>query len=486
MSQQAAPGVGEKTPAAAAAHYRRVFLIVAAGVAMSNLDLFVVNVALPDIATDFDGASLSSLSWVLNAYSVVFAALLVPAGSYADRLGSKRAYLQGVALFTVASVLCAVAPEVWSLVGFRVLQAVGAAMLIPSSLGILLSVAPPEQRPAAVRNWAAVSGLAAALGPVIGGALTELDWRWIFLINVPVGIAAVLAGRKIIADTPRRTEVGRVDYLGAVLLTLGIGALALGLVKGTDWGWGTASTLGTLAASVVLVALFTRRSASHPSPVFPLGLLKLPAMSPAMLANLVFAVAFSAMLLSATLWCQDVWGWSALETGLAISPGPMMVPLLTPYAGKLSARLGAGVVAAVGCVLFAVGIGWWIAALDVTDHDYVLGLLPGMLLTGVGVCFAMPTLIGAALSKVPPASFSTGSAAVTMARQTGGVIGVSGLVAVLGTPGPHEVADSFDNGWWFTAAVTLAAGLSCLLLLRATKPGAAPAAKPSTEPAAKS
>ncbi|MCX4820738.1 MFS transporter [Streptomyces sp. NBC_01142] len=244
------------------------------------------------------------------------------------------------------------------------------------------------------------------------------------------------------------------------------------MVKAPDWGWTSGSVAFTLVAAVVLLALFVRRSAQHDSPVLPLDLLRLPAMGPAMLANLLFAVAFSAMLLSAALWCQDVWHWSALQTGLAISPGPLMVPLLSALAGTLAQRLGAATVAAAGCVLFATGLIWWIATLNADDHNYVSGLLPGMVLTGIGVCFTLPTLVGTAVSRLPPTNFSTGSAVVTMARQTGGVVGVAGLVAVLGRPQGAQVAAAFRHGWIFTLVATVAAAAACCLLLPHTRPAA--------------
>jgi EmrB/QacA subfamily drug resistance transporter len=449
-----------------------IFAVVAAGVAMANLDLFVVNVALPDMSSSLGKASLSSLSWVLNGYAVIFAALLVPAGSFADRTSPRSAYLLGLSVFTVASALCAVAPSVWFLVAARLVQAAGAAILIPASLGILLTTAPPDKRGAAVRNWAAISGLAAAVGPVIGGALTQLDWRWVFLINLPVGVATVVVGRGALAKTPRPADAGGTDLLGATLLTVGIGGIALGLVKAQDWGWASPQVVGAFVVSVALLVLFVRRSARHPAPVLPLDLLKLPAMRPVMLANLLFAVAFGAMLLSLALWCEQVWDWAALRTGLAIAPGPLMVPLLTKYAGVLVQRFGAGVVSIIGCVLFGVGLVWWIAAMKADHHDYLVGMLPGLLLTGIGVCFTMPTLIGAAVRRLPPANFSTGSAVVTMARQVGAVLGVAGLVAVLGqTHGPAAAARAFDHGWEFTLAGTVAAVAASCLLLPYTRPG---------------
>lgn len=196
--------------------------VISAGVAMSNLDVFIVNVALPDVGAHYDGASLAALSWILNAYAVIFAASLIPAGGLADRIGPRRAYLAGLVVFTLASVACALSPTVWVLVGARVVQAVGAGLLIPSSLGILLTVAPPERRIPSIRTWSAISGLAAAFGPLAGGLLTQLDWRLIFLVNVPIGLAAWIVGLRSIPATPGRTSAARADLLGVGLLTAGI------------------------------------------------------------------------------------------------------------------------------------------------------------------------------------------------------------------------------------------------------------------------
>ncbi|MFC7729874.1 MFS transporter [Actinomadura keratinilytica] len=442
-----------------------VFAVVAAGVAMSNLDMFIVNVALPRIGERYAGAPLSELSWVLNAYAVVFAALMVPAGGFADRTGPRRAYLLGLAVFTAASVACAVSPGVWTLVAARAVQAAGAALLVPSSLGLLLAATPPPRRPAAVRGWTAVSGLAAALGPVAGGLLTQFDWRWVFLVNVPIGLAALAAGARLLPRPPARADGTRPDLPGAALLTAGIAALALGVVRSDDWGWTSARVAGCLAAAAALLALCARRSARHPSPVVPPGLLRLPGFGPATVAGVLFSVAFAAMLLSAVLWCQQIWHWQALRTGLAIAPGPLMVPALAVGAAPLARRLGAGPLSFLGCAVFAAGIGWWMWRVE---DGYAAGMLPGMLLTGVGVGLTLPTLIGAAVSAVPPQGFSTGSAVVTMARQIGTVLGVAMLVALLGAGGPGAV--SFDTGWLGTALAAAAAALACLTLPRPRRP----------------
>lgn len=436
-----------------------LFAVVAAGVAMANLDLFVVNVALPNIAEGLD-ESLSNVSWVLNGYTVTFAALLVPLGSLSDRIGPRTAYLIGVGLFTAASLACASAPNLWVLVAARVLQAGGSALLIPASLGLLMATVSPQKRPAAIGSWAALSALAAGVGPAIGGALTEIDWRWIFLINVPIGIATLICGAMMITYRGRGQVAGVVDILGATLLIISIGAFALALVKGSAWGWLSAATLGSLGAGVFALALCIAQATRHRSPALPLDLFRLSGMPNSLIANALFSIAFGAMLLVVPLWCQEEWHWTALQTGLAFAPGPLMVPLLTKPGRPLIDWLGPERSAILGSVLFGAGILWWMALVD-QDPNYVVALLPGLLLTGVGVYFAMPSLIGHALRGMPPSQFSTGSGVVTMVRQVGMVIGVAGLVAILS----NSHGASFTSAGVYMLMATAACLLACGLLV---------------------
>lgn len=447
--------------------------IISAGVFVVNLDLFIVNVAVPALGDSFHGSSLASLSWVLNAYAIVFAALLVVAGRLADRYGHRRGFLLGLAVFTAASALCAVAPGVGWLVAARALQAAGAATLMPTSLGLLLVNTPLERRPQAIRGWAAIGGIAAGLGPVIGGLLVEADWRWVFLVNVPVGAVGLVAGARLLPDA-RPDRGGRFpDLLGAAVLTLAIGALALGLVKAGVWGWGSPQVIGSLVAAIALGGVFWLRSARHGAPIIELPMLRTPALAVATLAALLFTVAFAAMLLTSVLWCQQVWGYSAIRTGLAIAPGPLVVPALAVSSGPVVRRLGAGRTAALGCLLFAVGLGWWAVALDTAPH-YATGFVPGMLITGIGVGFALPTLVGAAAAALPPTRFATGSAVTTMARQTGSVLGVALMVTLLATPEtPVMALDAFRHGWWAAAATAVLAAATALALPRPGTAGGA-------------
>ncbi|HEX8103472.1 MAG TPA: DHA2 family efflux MFS transporter permease subunit [Solirubrobacteraceae bacterium] len=453
-----------------------VLVLACAAVVLASLDQFIVNVALPEMAGDLGGAGLSELSWVLNGYAIVFAALLVTFGRLADRYPREHGFLLGVLVFTVASAACGAASSVEVLVAFRVLQAAGAALLMPTSLGLVLATAPLERRAGAVRAWTAVGGLGAALGPVAGGLLVAASWRWVFLVNVPIGLAALAVGWRRLPAVPGHA-MPRPDALGTLLVTAGVGALALGLVEGGDWGWGSAATVGVLAAAGVALAAFALHTARHRNPLVDPALFRSRGFSGAGAVALLFSIAFAAMLLSLVLWEQEVWGYSALQTGLAIAPGPLMVPLFSfLVAGRAIARFGAGVVIAAGSVTFAAGAGWWALAAGITP-DYVGDMLGGMLLTGIGVGLTLPTLMASAAGALAPQAFSAGSAVVTMLRQVGMAVGVAVLIAVLGSPLSLE---AFQRGWIVTAAVALLAGAAGAVLLGARRGSPAPAPVPAT------
>jgi EmrB/QacA subfamily drug resistance transporter len=442
---------------------RLVFAIVSTGIVLATLDQFIVNIAFPSIEHSLHG-SVSTLSWVLNGYSIVFAALLVPAGRLADRSGRKRAFLLGVLVFTAASALCAAASSVELLVGARALQGVGAAVMIPSSLGLLLSAYPPERRAGAVRAWAAVTGASAALGPVAGGLLVQASWRWVFIVNVPLGIGAFLVGRRLLpSPAPERGPLP--DLLGAAWLAGGIGALSLALVKGQDWGWDKGRVVGALALAVLFGVAFVIRSRNHESPVVELSLLRVRRFALATGAMLVYSAGFSAMLLSTIVWSQTAWGWTPLRTGLLFAPGPLMVPLFAFLGGRASARIGAGATAALGCVSFALGLLFWVDRIELAPH-WASAMLPGSLLVGIGVGLTLPTLVAVASTSLPPDRFATGSGAITMARQVGFTLGVAVLVAILGSPATSVARlHAFRSGWIVAAAAALAAAPLALLLV---------------------
>jgi EmrB/QacA subfamily drug resistance transporter len=460
---------------------RVVLAIVSVGVLLSSLDLFIVNVALPDMGRDFGDTQLSGLSWVLNAYAIVFAALLVPAGRLGDRGSNRTTFLIGLAVFVFGSGLCSAAWNVQSLVVFRVLQAVGGAMLIPSSLGLVLATTPAERRPMAVRLWVAFGGLGAALGPVLGGLLVEIDWRWVFLVNVPIGLAALAVGVRLL-PRPRGDGGPLPDVFGAIMLIGAIAAFILALVKGEDWGWTSAGVLVSFAVAVALAVAFAISSARHHSPVVDPTLLRAPNFALMAGNSLFFQIAFAGMLLSVVLWAQNVWEWSALRAGLAIAPGPLVVPIVAILAGRLISRIGAGLTIAAGGIAFAAGLVWWATAVTL-EPDYAGGLLGGMILTGIGVGLTLPTSFATGSAGLPPQRFATGSAVLSMARQIGLAIGVAVVVATLGSPtGPQQTLDAFHRSWYVTATIALLAGLIGLAA-RIPRP-ALPEPDPASDPAA--
>ena len=439
----------------------KVLTLVSVGVFMVSLDLFIVNVAFPKIEADFHGSSVSSVSWVLNAYAIVLAALMVSAGRLADRHGRRRAFLGGLLVFVVGSALCGAAPSVGALVAARVIQATGGAFLLPTSLALLLPEFEPAQRPAAIGVWAAIGGLAAAVGPPVGGLLVQASWRLVFYVNVPIGLAALAYGLRTLRESRDETQE-RPDLLGSALVVAAVGVLALGLVKAPDWGWGDPRTVAALAGAAVGLAGFWARCLTHPSPVIDPAIVRLRSFALANLASLLFSAAFAAMLLNGILFMTSVWHYSVLVAGLALAPGPAAAAVFAATSGRQINRRGQRTLAALGIALFGLGFLWWRARIGAAP-DYAGEMLPGQLLTGTGVGLTLPSLASAASSSLPPARFATGSAAFTMTRQLGYVLGVSILVAVLGRPSPVHPVSAFDNAWVFmliASALALVAAAS--------------------------
>jgi EmrB/QacA subfamily drug resistance transporter len=453
-----------------------VLLIVSAGFSLATLDLFIVNVALPKIAQDFGSAGLGDLSWVLNAYAIVFAALLVLFGRLADRFPREYGFLLGVAVFTVASALCAAANDTLVLVIFRIVQAAGAALMTPTSLSMVLATSSGKARDNNVRAWTAISGLMAALGPVVGGLLVAISWRWVFVVNIPFGVAVLVLGWRRLPHV-RGERIPYPDALGAALVTAGVALLTLGLVKGHDWGWGSTQTIGVLVGSVAVIGSFVLHCLRDRNPLLDRDLFRRRSFTGASVVATLYSVAFGAFLLSLVLWDQNVWHWSALHTGLAIAPGPFLVlPTALLLAERLIGRLGTGAVIAIGATLFAVGA-VWCALFAGLQADYFADMFPGLVIIGVGVGLTLPTMMAAATSELPPENFATGSAVVNMLRQVGLTIGVAVLVAVLGTPtGAHAVLDAFDHAWLVIGAFAAASALASLAILGVRRP--APHAAP--------
>jgi EmrB/QacA subfamily drug resistance transporter len=445
----------------------RVLAVVSAAVFMASLDLFVVNIAFPDIAKDFSSSSLADLSWVLNGYTIVFAALLVPAGRMADRLGRRRFFIGGLLLFVAASAACALAPNAELLVAARVVQAVGAAALMPTSLALLLAEMPLERRAAAIGIWAAVGGVAAAAGPPLGGLLVQASWRWVFLINLPVGLTAAALAARVLRESRDPAETRRPDLLGTALLTAAVGLLALGFVKAPDWGWTDDRTLATFAGAAIGLIVFVQRCRTQDSPVLELPMLRVRRFAAATSAAFLFSAAFGAMLLAGVLFLTSVWDYSVLKAGVAFAPGPFTAAVFAVPAGRLAPRVGERALAVAGCSLFAIGAAFW--ALNTgAEPDYAGELLPGMILTGIGVGLTLPSVSSAAVAALPPGRLATGSGVLAMSRQLGIAIGVAILIAIFGHPAASEALTHFHHGWWFISAASLAGAVAALAIGRKT------------------
>jgi EmrB/QacA subfamily drug resistance transporter len=453
----------------------KVLTVVSVAVFMVSLDLFIVNIAFPKIRSGFGGSSVASLSWVLTAYAIVFSALLVPAGRLADRIGRKRAFLGGLVVFLVGSALCGLAPSVATLVGARVVQAIGGAFLMPTSLALLLPEFPPAERAAAIGVWAAVGGVAAAAGPPLGGLLVQASWRWVFLVNLPVGLIAAWFALRILRESRDEAPQPWPDLLGTVVLTLSIGVLALGLVQAPTWGWADARTVASLVGAVVGLAGFWARCATHASPVVDLAMLRVRSFAMANTAALLFSVAFAAMLLSSVLFLTEVWHYSVLRAGFGVAPGPMLAATFALSSGQVANRVGQRYLVFAGCLLFAAGMAW---RFDLTAaHHYATAYLPSMIFSGIGVGLVLPSMSSAAAASLPPARFATGSAVLTMARQIGFVLGVAILVAVLGKPAPGDLVHAFRGAWTFMIVAALLGSVAGLAIGRVTQHQAtAPAA----------
>jgi EmrB/QacA subfamily drug resistance transporter len=435
---------------------------------MGVMDLFVVNVALNDIGSDLH-RSLSDVAWVLNAYALFFGALLIPAGRFGDKYGRKNVFVLGLAVFTAASLACAVSPDLWVLVTFRCVQAAGAAMLIPSSLGLVLTTMPPARVKPSVRLWAVSGAAAGAIGPVVGGLLTSLSWRWIFLINLPIGITAIAVTWRMIPNVRHDLSTKMPDPIGSLMAILTIGAISFGLLNGQTWGWGDWRIIASWAVAVVSAVAFvisTRRAA-------------VPVVDPQMfrsrvqmfrsrvfsLANVTIVIAaaiFGMQLLGMSLFLQQVWHWSTTDTGLAIGPGPVAIVISSVVAQKLNEKLSVVIVVASGFAIVAAGQVLMLLLLKGGGHSYAADILPAWLLLGVGFGFSIPTVIGTATHDLPAKLSATGSAVVNSGRQIGGVFGTAILVVVLGDAATTGDPTQYYHLWWVAAAACALAALTSL------------------------
>lgn len=395
------------------------------------LDKLMVFVAFPAIERTFGGASTAELSWVMNAYIIVFASLLVPAGRVGDLVGRRKVFLSGIVVFAASSAWCGLAMTPRWLILARISQAVGGAMLVPSSLGLILEAFPKQWRATAVTLWGAIGALAVAIGPSLGSAMVQwLSWRWAFYINVPLGFVVFLVSLRTLKASRAPDRGGIPDPIGTLTLIAGSSLLALALVHGVEWGWKDGRILSSAMGGCLALGLFVKRSRTVSVPALDVSLFRNDNYRWANIVTLFYGIPFTGMFLGRIYFLTDVWEFSILEAGLGMTPGPLVVMVLAPVAGRLADRYGHRTVLVPGGLVFAAAnLYLWIYM--TTISQYVAVFLPTVLLSGVGVAFLLPPLSAAAVHELSSDQYAAGSAVNQAIRQFGSVLGVTLVVMIL-------------------------------------------------------
>lgn len=440
----------------------KILMLTSGATFMAFLDTTVVNIAFPALHESFPDTSLTNLSWIVSGFGVAFAALLTPAGRLADTIGRRQVFLASVTLFTIASVLCAAAPNFDTLLVARVVQGIGGAGMIPSALGLVLAEMPPAKRVEAVGIWGAAGSMAAAAGPSLGGVLIDAtNWRSVFLINLPIGGFILLGAMRAVPARP--TQSRRLpDPVGTLAVGLGLAGVVLGLTKGGDWGWRAGSTLGSIIGGAVLVALSLLRSRSHEAPAIQISLWSSRTFAVANVTSLLAGAALFSWLLAGPLYLTSFWGYSVLKAGLAVTPGALTSAIAAVVVGKrVRADKQPAIVIGALAVFGAVGI-WMFAGLGL-EHKFLLLWLPAGLIGGAAFGAALTGLSTAAALSVPPIHFAGGTALNTTARQVGGAFGVAAMAAIVtARTGTAALRDVF----LFAGVASVAAAVAGIGLLR--------------------
>ena len=413
-----------------------VLISLVFGFFMSLLDITIVNIAIPSIQSSLN-TNLTTVTWVLNAYSLVFAILLVTMGRFADQYGRKRLFMIGMIIFSLGSLLCALSPTMASLtgwpainwlIGFRAFQAIGAAALNPVSLAIIIAVFPRERRGAAIGVWGALSGLAAAAGPVLGGFLVQnFDWRWIFFVNLPFCIVGLIMVAMFVPETRELGTSKKLDPLGLLTLSIAIFCLVLGIIQGNDWGWTSIPILSLFAGALVALILFFIVESRVSEPIVDFSLFKIRSFSASSVSIFLFGIAIQGAFLLLVLYFIDAQGYTQLDAAYAIIPIPLASFVVSVFSGAFSQRISPRVSGIVGMALLAIGF-FALATLN-ADSSWLDTTWRGIIIgAGMGLCFqSFPNM---ALSEIPRAKLGVGSGVFNTFRQIGFVLGVAILISL--------------------------------------------------------
>jgi EmrB/QacA subfamily drug resistance transporter len=438
--------------------YRAVLGVTGVALFMIVLDNLIVLSSLPSIERDL-GATLEQLAWVIDAYVLSFAVLMMMGAALGERFGRRRVLVAGLLLFTASSAAAALSTGTEMLIAARVVQGAGGAVLMPLTLTLLTTNVPTERRPAALGVWSAIAGLGVALGPIAGGLLTSaLSWHWIFWVNVPIGLAAAVAAPRVLEES--RGERAPLDLAGLALATTGLLGLVWATVRGNAAGWDSLQTLGAYGAGALLLVAFVRREATASHPLLPLGLFRSRAFSLANAAGFLLHFAMFGTFFLVIQFLAEVRGDGPIAAGLYTLPWTAMPLIVSPFAGRLGQRIHPAAAVAAGLALITAGIG---AVALVLGHDTPsLALAPGLFSIGVGIGLVLPNLIALALSAVSPADVGRASATLSTARQLGSVFGVAVPVAILQLSG-----DIIDGSRAALVSTSLAAAGAVLMAMAA-------------------
>jgi EmrB/QacA subfamily drug resistance transporter len=411
-----------------------VLVVVSLGFFMTLLDLTIVNIAIPNMIDKLH-ATLDDVLWVLNAYALVLAVLVITAGRLGDLLGPRTMFAAGITVFTAASAACGFAPSPGWLIGFRAVQGLGAAMLMPQTLAIVTMVFPPERRGAAFGIWGAVAGLATVAGPTLGGLLvTAFDWRWIFFVNLPIGIAVLAVTFSVIPDL-RPGRKHRLDILGVVLASLGLLGICYGLVEGQRYDWGTIASFVSIplviGAGVVLLAVFlvVQKLGQRGEPLIPFALFRNRNFSLMNWVSGTLSIGMLGIFLPFTIYLQDALGFSALKAGLTMAPASIVMIFIAPFLGRLTDKIGGKYILMSGLTLFAVGMGWVVLTAG-PSSDWQDFLAP-LIVAGIGMGGTFAPLTTTAMRNVEPQLAGAASGMLNTVRQVGSVIGTASVGALL-------------------------------------------------------
>ncbi len=440
---------------------------VSFGLFMIMLDNTVVNVALPSIQEDL-GAGLSELQWIVTGYALSFAALMLIGGKLADAYGRRFIFVVGIVVFTAASLWCGLADSGDMLIGARVVQGLGAALMNPATLSIIAASFAARERGMAIGIWAGVSALALAIGPLVGGLLTEhLSWHWIFFINVPVGVLAVAASYLFIAESKDETHTS-LDLPGLGTSALGLFALTYGLIEANTYGWSSARIVGSFVIATVSLVSFVVIERRRRSPMLDLSLFRSGTYAGANIAMLLVALAMFGVFFFVSLYMQNVLGYSAVQAGAAFLPLTVLIILIAPIAGKASDRFGSRWLMTIGMVLLGVQL-LYLSQLG-TDSNF-WDLLPGFLVGGLGMALTMTPTVAAATRAVPVHKSGVGSAVLNAMRQVGGSVGIALMGAIVaaeasGRPGIDGFMAGFERALVVAAVIAFAGSIVAFALVR--------------------